>query len=418
MYLKDRELLTNQYNKFPYPKPIENLDDYLKKKIPLADPNTNWHILWPEKKYNNFNLNILVAGCGTSQAAILARLNPQNKFVGIDISKESINWQNKLKEKYEISNLELICNDFRSVKFNYKFDYIISSGVIHHLEKPESALKYFCNNLKDDGVINLMVYGDKDRYSINQINKIFKTLKLKQNIEDIETAKIILSNLDSKHPAKIFLQKISDIKSKEGAIDLLLHSQEHHYDILDLNQILDKNNLIIKNFFNGKTFAISKFLNNNKKILKKINQLKYSEKLSIGQILNWNDMKIELVLTKKKNLNESIVIKKPNLLECYFYYNKSIHYNINKDRIIINEKNSDNKYPININKNFILNWEKILNGKINLKSILKDNDKKNHKNIYELFQFLHENQFINISFFEIDNYINYIPSNIKKLIFK
>ena len=51
---EDIKNLISQYDNFIYPKPVENIDvEIIKtKKVLYADPNFNWHILWPEKKYN------------------------------------------------------------------------------------------------------------------------------------------------------------------------------------------------------------------------------------------------------------------------------------------------------------------------------------------------------------------------------
>ena len=89
---KDFRNLGSHYNKYIYPKPIENIEEeVIKKKIvPYADPNFNWHILWPEKPYNLRSLRILIAGCGSDQASVLARCNPNHKFIGVDFSEQSI----------------------------------------------------------------------------------------------------------------------------------------------------------------------------------------------------------------------------------------------------------------------------------------------------------------------------------------
>ena len=94
----DKDNLEYHYNNFVYPKPTENIDeDLIKKgKIPYADPNFSWHILWPEKKNLRKKLNILIAGCGSDQAAIIARCNPLHKVTGIDLSIKSIEHQKKL----------------------------------------------------------------------------------------------------------------------------------------------------------------------------------------------------------------------------------------------------------------------------------------------------------------------------------
>ena len=134
-----------QYNKYIYPKPCDDIEEeyIIKNRYQECDPNYHWHKLWPEKKYERKKLNILVAGCGSDQAAILAKCNPIHKFTGIDISAASLAHQKKLIIKHKIKNLDLICNDFRNVKIKEKFDYIISTGVIHHLDDPGSALNFF-----------------------------------------------------------------------------------------------------------------------------------------------------------------------------------------------------------------------------------------------------------------------------------
>ena len=128
--------LTAQYNNYIYPKPCEDIESewLIKNRYQTCDPNYHWHKLWPEFPYKREKMNILVAGCGSDQAAVLAKCNPIHSFIGIDLSENSLNHQKKLIKKHNIKNLKLICDDFRNQKFDKKFDYIISSGVIHHLD--------------------------------------------------------------------------------------------------------------------------------------------------------------------------------------------------------------------------------------------------------------------------------------------
>ena len=120
-YQKDKKNIEDQYNKYIYPKPVSdiNLEIINKKIAPFADPNYGWHILWPEKEHQSSNLKILIAGCGSDQAAILSMCNRKHNFYGIDLSERSIHNQNILKEKHELNNLELFCDDFRNVEFDF-----------------------------------------------------------------------------------------------------------------------------------------------------------------------------------------------------------------------------------------------------------------------------------------------------------
>src|SRR5260370_17811346 len=52
-------------------------------------------------------LEILVAGCGTSQAARHALREPDARVTAIDVSEASLRHTSDLKQKYNLNNLEL-----------------------------------------------------------------------------------------------------------------------------------------------------------------------------------------------------------------------------------------------------------------------------------------------------------------------
>ena len=406
----DSDNLTYHYNNYIYPDPIKDIDiDVIKKKIiPYADPNFSFHILWPEKKFSRKCLNILIAGCGSDQAAIIAKCNPIHKVTGIDLSIESIEYQKKLKKKHNILNLELICGDIRNIDFNEKFDYIISTGVIHHLIEPASALKYFNNNLKDDGVINLMIYGDNQSQALNEIKKIFNEIKLKQNSKSINIAKKTILGLNNSHPAKIFSKSLDDLNYDSGVVDLLLHNQESFYKISELIDLLDSNGLIIKNFFDGKISSLTKFFLYDIEIIKDLRKLDKKKQLELGQILNWNDRKIELVLCKKNNSVNSFLYNQPNILNCYIYPSRSIKYKIESNQILIEEIYSNTLYTYNLLEKINFDWKTIFSGQRKLKEIFIDKNKNEIKFIEDLFEIFFENKHIEVSLNKIANYEKFL----------
>ena len=101
----------------------------------------------------------------------------------------------------------MLCDDFRKINFNHKFDLIISAGVIHHLSNPESALKYFYENLTENGAVALMVYGEKTGLMITEIKKIFNKLKLDHNKKSIDLIKLLINQLNPSHPLYLFSKK-------------------------------------------------------------------------------------------------------------------------------------------------------------------------------------------------------------------
>ena len=403
--------LTDQYNNYIYPKPTENLsEEWIKKnRFQICDPNYCWHRLWPEKPYSSKRLDILIAGCGSDQAAILAKCNPNHNFVGIDLSENSLKHEKKLIQENKIDNLKLYRNDFRSVKFKNKFDYIISSGVIHHLDDPGTGLKYFNENLKDEGVIYIMVYGDKKSYATNQVKQLFKKLSLKQNQESISFVMNTVNRLNNLRPAKIFAETEikQDLSHPSGVVDFFLHKKENFFSIKELVKLLNKNKLIIKNFANGRVKPLTKFFTDAPLHIKeKINSLSIEDKLEISQILNWNDRKIDLICCKSKNKKNSIVYNKINLEKIYTYQYHGVEYKIDRPDIKINDKINNGFFNLNFaNNNF--KFKEILDGKKMLSEITANFDKNEKKNFNDKIIFMIENSVLDFSYHSIADYKKY-----------
>ena len=404
-YQKDKKNIESQYNKYIYPKPVSdiNLEIINKKIASYADPNYSWHLLWPEKEHQSSNLKILIAGCGSDQAAILSMCNRNHNFYGIDLSEKSIHNQNILKKKHELNNLELFCDDFRNVEFDFKFDYIISTGVIHHLENPITAIKYFNKYIKNDGVICLMVYGDNQSYGLNKVKKLFQYLNLKQDLESINISRNLIFNLPEDHPAKIFSKSVKDLSYDAGVIDLMLHNKEKFFNINELINILDENNLKIKNFLDSKICSLTKFFLDNDLLINKIRKLPINTRLEISQNLNWNDRLMELIICKKLERNKTrFDILEDGIDKLYFYPNRSLNYTIYENKISVEEKFSKNIFNYNFNNYINLDWSKILSGKYQLSKII--NKSQYEKEIKRILMLLLENHHLDLSLLPIKDY--------------
>ena len=403
--MNNYEYLKNHYNDFIYPKPTEDIEeDYLKKnRRSVSDPTIFYHRIFPEKINSNEKLNILIAGCGSHEAAILAKFNPQHNIIGVDLSENSIIHEKKLVEKHKIKNLSLICNDFRKENFNIKFDYIISSGVIHHLEDPGSALDCFNNLLKDDGAISLMVYGDKINYPLNQVKLLFEKLYLNHDLKSINFSKDILNRLNNNHPAKIFSSKVKDLNFDAGVVDFLLHKSEKFFSIKELIKLLSNNNLIIKNLNNGIIFSLTKFFIgiDTPEFLEKIRKLNIEDQLELGQILNWNDRKISVVLCKKLNKKNSIIYNLNNFEDFYISKNPEFYYEISNNVLIIKSSQNSETYKFAILNNSNKFWEKVLCGKYKTKNLLSVLDLYQLKFNKNIIKILIENYLLDLSFNEI-----------------
>lgn len=399
---KNIEYLKEHYENFPYPIPINDLEKELENSFYFSDPSKFWHKIWPEKKFSEKKLNIFIAGCGTKQAAIIAKCNPEHSVIGADISKTSIDSSEFLKKKYSLNNLELLCNDFRNITFTKKFDLIICSGVIHHLEDPNSGINYLSNILEPDGVIDLMVYGDKSNSCLNFFKQFFKKINLKQDERSIIFLKNFINILNPGHPLKILTGNSTDLKNNSGIIDLLLHQSEKFFSIKEITSLLEKNNLIIKSFIHSNFTSLSRFFFYNPEILQTINNMKAEDKWEIAQILNWDDRKINFFCTNSKNIKYSFAYNTPDFMEMFIHCRaKCFFENVNNRLIFISEK-GEQLFFDNINfKNLINNFQNFFTGKNKIKELTENLKHIDKNNLLSMISLLFENHFIDISFYPI-----------------
>ena len=77
------------YDTHPYPPPVTDLDDYRQSWQDQDRRRADYHLHWPFTPFQECK-NILIAGCGTSQAARYALRHPSSRIVGIDVSSTSL----------------------------------------------------------------------------------------------------------------------------------------------------------------------------------------------------------------------------------------------------------------------------------------------------------------------------------------
>src|SRR5271157_2108329 len=92
------------YDRYPYPPPVDNLEKYQRLWHDPYRRRADYHLFWPDRAYREDH-SILIAGCGTSQAAKYALRWPNAQVTGIDISATSVRYTEELKRRYNLRNL-------------------------------------------------------------------------------------------------------------------------------------------------------------------------------------------------------------------------------------------------------------------------------------------------------------------------
>jgi SAM-dependent methyltransferase len=225
------DVVSRQYEKWPYPKPIDDLDAYLVGSRQLFDPSNDHRIFWPDREYKP-DLDILIAGCGTNQAAINAYTNPGANVVAVDISRTSLDHHQYLKSKYDLQNLELHRLPIEELPtLGRDFDLVVSTGVLHHMADPLVGLKALAECLRQDGAMGLMLYARYGRAGVEVLQSVFRDLGLVQDEPSLRVVKEALSWIP---PGHLFRDRFSrSVQYDAGLVDLFLNSRERSYTVED-----------------------------------------------------------------------------------------------------------------------------------------------------------------------------------------
>jgi len=222
------------YDRFPYPPPIDDLDSYRRR---WQDPNrrrADFHLFRPDLPFTE-ERTILIAGCGTSQAAKHAARCPAARVVGIDVSPTSVRHTEDLRRKYELTNLDLHELPIDRVgDLGLRFDEIVCTGVLHHLANPDTALRALRDVLDPDGVMNLMVYAPYGRAGIYMLQEFSRRIGIQASDDEIRDLIIALGALPAGHPLARLLREAPDFRQEAALADALLNPQDRAYSVPQL----------------------------------------------------------------------------------------------------------------------------------------------------------------------------------------
>ena len=227
------DVVARQYERWRYPEPIQDLGRWVQDNWEWFDPVHAHRILWPDRAYKP-GLDILVAGCGTNQAAVFAFTNPLAKVVAVDVSQPSLDHLQHLKEKYRLTNLTTHLLPIEALPtLRQDFDLIVSTGVLHHLADPSAGMKALAGCLRPDGVLGVMLYARYGRIGVELLQSVFRDLELGRDEASLEMVKQAISALAPDHPVQTYLRVARDLPFDAALVDTFLHSRDRSYSVED-----------------------------------------------------------------------------------------------------------------------------------------------------------------------------------------
>ncbi|MBU6330596.1 MAG: methyltransferase domain-containing protein, partial [Acidobacteria bacterium] len=205
--------------------------------------------LWPDRDYAP-HMDILIAGCGTNQAAVFAHANRRATVVAIDVSQASLDHHEFLKKKYDLKNLELHRLPIEDIAaLDRQFDLIVSSGVLHHLADPLAGLRSLAGVLRPDGVIGIMLYATYGRVGVEILQSVFRDLGLGRDPESIGIVRETLATLGPEHPVMQYLEIAPDLRDDGGLVDTFLHGRDRTYTVDGCIELVEEAGLVFQDWF-------------------------------------------------------------------------------------------------------------------------------------------------------------------------
>lgn len=248
--------LIAQYEDWVYPQPILDLDAYVAKGgHDLSDPSRMLRKLWTQA-IEPSALNILVAGCGANQAAIIAHANPQHRVVGIDLSTQALAHHESLKKHHRLFNLELQQIAVENVsQLGQQFDYIVSTGVLHHLPDPDAGLSALRGVLAPHGVISVMLYGHSRRFGIYMVQEALRVMDVERNQAGVAFARDTVGNLPAWHHARSYLDHAPDMGYDAGFVDTILNARDRAYTVPEIMALVEGAGLQFQSWLDGLLYS-------------------------------------------------------------------------------------------------------------------------------------------------------------------
>lgn len=232
-----------QYEEFPYPR-WNAMDAALK----------NEEI---EESLKGTAAKILIAGCGTGREAIeLAAALPDAEVLAIDLSRVSLAYAKNKAEYFGIKNVTFKHADILELGvLDERFDYITSSGVLHHMKDPKAGWAVLNGLLKPGGLMRIALYSEQARAGIVKSRDVIAEQGIGSDAEGIRSFRDNAVELVGAQTVA-YLEMYIDYYYMSECRDLLFHVQEHRFDLPQLEDILNEYSLTFLGFHHSpKVFA-------------------------------------------------------------------------------------------------------------------------------------------------------------------
>ncbi len=253
------------YEAFPYPErmPEGASDPYLDLVRGFATPAPTGR------------QSFLDAGCGTGVNLLGgATLYPHFDVYGCDINRVALADIEKDIERYKLSNASVKEIDLSELPSDlgpeHGFDVIFCTGVLHHMTRPEVALKRLAERLAPQGVLRLMVYSERGRADLYRFARVASKLWTSHEwslSKRVEMARGLMGELANQYensgqvppPLRGTWSDANTVGPAEFA-DRYLHPHDEPYTFGSLRELIDGCRLRFLDWFEPRDWSLNHLL--------------------------------------------------------------------------------------------------------------------------------------------------------------
>ena len=182
---------------------------------------------------------LLVAGCGTGREMLTAATAWRPASVtGFDLSRVSLAHAQMKAEQLGVE-VDLYQADLLELgEWDRRFDAIVCTGVLHHLDDPVSGWRALVRLLSPGGVMLVGLYSRQARAGIRVAQADVRRAGWQPTPAGIRHARAHIMELPREHPGRD-CTRLGDFYSLSGCRDMLFHVREHNFTLPEVAAALD-----------------------------------------------------------------------------------------------------------------------------------------------------------------------------------
>jgi SAM-dependent methyltransferase/tetratricopeptide (TPR) repeat protein len=224
-----------QYEENPYPRWVQ------------AGPPGHPPIL--NDRQAGQTLDVLIAGCGTGLSTTeFARHAYAARILAVDLSLASLSYAKRMAQNFGLTNIDFAQADIMKLgSIGRDFDFIDSSGVLHHLGDPWTGWRVLLSLLRPGGTMEVGLYSERGRRNVVAARAMIAQRGYRPIPEDIRRCREDIAIAEDGSLLKS-LTRSDDFFSISECRDLLFHPQEHRLTLPDIKAFLADNGLQFAGF--------------------------------------------------------------------------------------------------------------------------------------------------------------------------